>query len=169
MRDRPFPSKKHRAGIVQHLIAALLTLLLSAGCNNVIDPLYGHELGRAESAVYGYDYNTRNIIVVFSNLENLCAKMTSDSQPMGEGDWVVSAWRTADGTGGFFSTVENGAVVSHETTGATLDVRILPSEAEALEGDPCKGTVELVFENGDTVATRFKTYYCSQALLNGLQ
>lgn len=154
------------------LILLLLVVGLAGGCKNRLDTLYGYELGKAAEAVYGRDYNTDNLIVVFSNVTSLCSLISDNSPPTEDGDWVVSAWALSQGeqtSGGYFAVVENGEMVEHKAVEASVFFDELPSEIDASEGEEAKGKVTIRFDDDNVVETKFKAEYCYGPLLNGLQ
>ncbi len=174
--DRVRPRVRGR--LLPRLGLLVLGLSWFAGCANDLETLYGHELGVAQSAVYYCEYGKSSYLITdyliaFSNIDGVCAYMDAGVQPLGPGDWVVSVWQMTEAdvteVGGFFATWENGEVVEREAEEASIQIDDLPLESEALEGAPMKGRIVLEFSNGDRVETRFKAYFCSKNLLNGLQ
>ncbi len=159
------PGKYTATGLAACAVAALLAL---PGCANNVPPLYGYELGEANSAVFSYDYATDGFIVVLTRVYDACEFMTTNTQPMREGDWVVSAWRTPTSIGGYFATFQGGKIEEHEATEVAFDNVNVPSSSAAHDGKPATGNVRLKFDSGDEVEFRFKADYCSRDLFAGL-
>ncbi len=144
-------------------------LVLASGCSNRVPPMYGFDFGKAASAVFSYDLDTGEYIVVLTSVEDACLHMAANTQPMNEGDWVVSVWQTQSQAGGYVAYVAGGDLEEFVDPYATATFKHDPTWWRITRGKPAKGWLHINLDNGEPVKIRFKADYCSQPLLNGLK
>ena len=104
----------HRLG----LTSLILTVTL-VGCDNSLDSIDGHHLGKPESVIFGSN-DSGHTMLVMSDLPNLCEAVRSADPPERNDFWVLSTWTHVDAetpdryvVDSFAAITDNGAV--HET------------------------------------------------------
>ena len=138
------------------------------GCDKSLDSIGGHELGEPESVIYGSN-ESGHIMVVMSDLPNLCEAVRSADPPARNDFWVLSSWShiDADDPGryvvdSYAAITENGAIHEYETEAGMLDIF-------SLRMGHIKAEVDLRFSTGDDVSAEIEGNHCDANLFMGLR
>jgi len=141
---------------------------LFSGCDNSLDSIEGHKLGEPESVIYGTN-ESGQLMVVMSDLPNLCEAVRSSDPPARNHFWVLSTWSLigADEPGNYVvdsyaSITENGTVHEYQTEAGKLDVYTLSL-------GHIKADVNLKFATGDVVSAEVEGSQCDANLFVGLR
>ena len=79
-----------RLGLVSIALAGTLI-----GCDNSLDSIDGHHLGKPESVIFGTN-DSGHTMLVMSDLPNLCEAVRSADPPERNDFWVLSTWTHVD-------------------------------------------------------------------------
>ena len=141
---------------------------LFAGCDNDLDSIDGHRLGEPKSVIYGTN-ESGQIMVVMSDLPNLCESVRSADPPSRNNFWVLSTWSLIDAdrpgsyvVDSYASITENGTVHEYQTESGKLDVF-------SLSLGRIKAGVNLRFPTGDDVTAEVEGRECDVNLFVGLR
>lgn len=137
-----------------------------AGCDHSLDSISHFQLGVPESAVFGFN-DQRQIMVVFSDLPQLCPLLHDTEPPAYEDFWVMSVW-TIDGwrleeeisSLGYTALSDYGQLWEFPDGRGSLEIF-------SLEDDLLQGRVDMDFE-GSGVRARFDASWCDAALFQGM-
>jgi len=153
----------HRLG----LTSLILTVTL-VGCDNSLDSIDGHHLGKPESVIFGSN-DSGHTMLVMSDLPNLCEAVRSADPPERNDFWVLSTWTHVDAetpdryvVDSFAAITDNGAV--HEYTTESGHVHIFSNDIGFIKAD-----VDLHFPTGDTVSAEVEGRHCDTNLFVGLR
>jgi len=157
---------------------ALGGVAFMTGCqyNADLGTLDGQALGEAAAVVYGYSTNG-DLMVVFSDQTDLCGRL-AHATPPGGSFWVVSIWDGSPtrqsaafasvGTGD--GSLEYGAALREiEVRDMRVGSRWEEYERSAKPTLGIRGKVEIKYETGEDVSTRFEAQYCETGLFNGME
>lgn len=140
-----------------------LFLLTLTGCDHSLDHLDGRKLGRPESAVFGASAEGQ-IMVVFSDLPELCPLLFEQDPPFYKEFWIVTAWTEyayledeAQDAGGF-------AVLAQGSSWDEYDADVGALMIDRLDDDALSGKVDLLFSTGDPIWARFEAEPCDAPL-----
>ena len=138
------------------------------GCDNSLDSIDGHHLGKPESVIFGTN-DSGHTMLVMSDLPNLCEAVRSADPPERNDFWVLSTWTHVDAetpdryvVDAFAAVTDNGAV--HEYTTESGHVHIFSNDIGFIKAD-----VDLNFPTGDTVSAEVEGRHCDANLFVGLR
>ena len=144
----------------------LAMLAIATGCDYSLDSVDGYELGLPTSTIFGYNTD-RELMLVLSDMPDLCPLMSDTEPPPYDDYWVLSAWTlsgyrldepmSADGYIGILSSGEG----LERDGGGTIELK-------KLEDGYAKGIVEMTF-GGDEVRARFEAESCDAPFFQGLE
>ena len=149
-------------------LGAMAIAGLSTGCDKSLDSIDGHSLGEPESVIYGTN-ESGHIMMVMSDIPNLCEAVRSADPPARNDFWVLSLWShiNADDPGryrvdSYASIRENGSVFEYETEVGVIDIY-------SLNLGHVKADVDLKFSTGDVVSAEVEGRHCDANLFVGLR
>ena len=138
------------------------------GCDNSLDSIDGHHLGKPESVIFGTN-DSGHTMLVMSDLPNLCEAVRSADPPERNDFGVLSTWTHVDAetpdryvVDAFAAITDNGAV--HEYTTESGHVHIFSNDIGFIKAD-----VDLNFPTGDTVSAEVEGRHCDANLFVGLR
>jgi len=144
----------------------LAMLAIASGCDYSLDSVEGHELGLPTSSLFGYN-TARELMVVLSDMPDLCPLMSdTESPPYGDywvlSVWTLSAYETDDpmSADGYVGILDSGEDLEVDGRGTI--------ELKELEESYAKGIVEMTFGN-DEVRARFEAEPCDAPFFQGLE
>jgi hypothetical protein len=140
--------------------------ILGVGCDHSLDSIQGFELGEPTSAVFGFS-SDREVMVVFSDMPDLCPLLWDTNPPPYDDYWVLSAWslsayrtETAISAYSYVAMSDYGLEWDDEGRGSL--------ELSTIEDDRVEGVVDLTFGQ-DEIHARFEAWYCDAHLFQGLE
>ena len=142
-------------------------LIVLGGCDHSLDSVGGFGLGEPTSTVFAFG-DQRQVMVVFSDLPELCELLHDTEAPPYTDYWVMSAW-TLSGwkldeslpSAGFASIAEYDQLWDFPDGRGALEFYSLD------DPDVLEGRVALEFEGSD-VEARFSAHWCDADLFPGL-
>jgi len=148
---------------------AIISVLtgLNVGCDNNLDVLDGHELGRPNSVVFSRDDNG-HLMLVMSNLTDLCGTLGDASAPENDDFWVLSAWTHVGVDEPNEYAVEAYAAVSTNQEIEEYDTEAGGVTVSRLEPDLLKGRLDLTFPGNDHLKAHITADYCDADLFVGM-
>ena len=147
------------------VLLSLATLVL--GCDRNLDTIDGHVLGKPESVVFSRNEND-HVMVIMSNLPNLCESLASSDMPAQDNFWVLSAWTSVhvDEPGEY--AVEAYAAVSENTEIDEFDTESGGVDFKRLGADHVKAKVDVNFPGNHRVKANVTAEYCDADLFIGM-
>jgi len=147
---------------------ALLTVAaLSTSCDYDLDTLDGHDLGKPSSAVFSRDDNG-HIMIVLSNLTDLCQTLAAADTPSQDDFWVLSAWTSVGVDESDEYAVEAYVAVSTNQVIEEYDTEAGGIEFSQVDADEVAGILDITFPGNDQITARFEAEYCDSDLFVGM-
>ncbi len=147
--------------------ALAAALLLGTGCDHELGMLDGHDLGRPESAVFSRDDNG-HIMLVMSNLSDLCDTLTDADTPSSDDFWVLSAWTAVGVDDPDEYAVEAYAAVSQNQEIEEYDTEAGGFTISRIDAEQIKGRLDITFPGNDRSKARLSAEYCEADLFVGM-
>ena len=152
-----------RLGLVSIALAGTLI-----GCDNSLDSIDGHHLGKPESVIFGTN-DSGHTMLAMSDLPNLCEAVRSADPPERNDFWVLSTWTHVDAetldryvVDAFAAITDNGAV--HEYT--IESVTFTSSRTTSASSRPMSTSTS---RRVDTVSAEVEGRHCDANLFVGLR
>ena len=149
-------------GIVFFSTAAMFT-----GCDRNLDTIDGHVLGKPESVVFSRNDND-HVMVIMSNLPDLCESLASSDVPAQDNFWVLSAWTSVNVDEPGEYAVEAYAAVSENTEVDEFDTESGGINFKRLGADHLKAKVDVNFPGNHQVKANVTADYCDADLFVGM-
>jgi hypothetical protein len=148
-------------------IGILTLTTLGVGCDNNLDTLDGHVLGTPESVVFARNDND-HMMVIMSNLPDLCESIASSDVPAKDDFWVLSAWThvNVDAPGEY--AVEAYAAVSENTEIEEFDTESGGIKFKRLGADHLKARIDVNFPGNYRVKANITAEFCDADLFVGM-
>ena len=147
------------------VIAALVTC--STGCDRNMDTIDGHVLGKPESVVFARNDND-HLMVIMSNLPELCESLRSSDIPPQDDFWVLSAWTNVavDDPGEY--AVEAYAAVSENTEIDEFDTESGGIKFKRMSADNLVAKVDVNFPGNHRIKANVTAELCDAELFVGM-
>ena len=153
---------------MSRLSPAFLALLgLGISCDSSLDTVGGHELGVPTSAVFSRDGNG-HMMVVLSNLEDLCTTLAESDAPSTEDFWVLSAWTAVGVDEPSEYAVEAYVAISDNQVIEEFDTEAGGIDFSQVDADQVKGVIDITFPGNDQIKARFAAEHCESDLFVGM-
>ena len=153
---------------MRKLGTALLALSsLSIGCDRNLDTIDGHVLGKPESVVFARNDND-HLMLIMSNLPDLCEALSLADIPAQDDFWVMSAWTSVsvDEPGEY--AVEAYAAVSENTEIDEFDTESGGIKFQRLSADHLTAKVDVNFPGNHRIKATVTAEYCDAELFVGM-
>ncbi|MAY80131.1 MAG: hypothetical protein CL930_05015 [Deltaproteobacteria bacterium] len=151
-----------------NLRLGLATMLLTtAGCDHNLDSIDGHVLGNPESVVFSRN-DSDHIMIVMSDLPDLCDALSSADLPHADDFWVVSAWTHVGVNDPGDYAVEAFAAVSRNAGIDEYDTEAGGIKFNRIGADLIKAKVDVTFPGNDRLKAKVKAEYCDSDLFLGM-
>jgi hypothetical protein len=152
----------------RHLPFLLLPITFGLGCDRNLGTLDGHDLGRPESVVFNRNENG-HIMIVMSDLEDLCDELSKADPPSMDNYWVVSAWTNVGvAEEGEYAVEAYASVASHKDNDE-YDTEAGGVEFLRMREDIIKAKVDVTFPGNDRLKARVKARHCAADLFVGMR
>ena len=146
----------------------LLTLpLISTGCDRNLDTIDGHVLGKPESVVFARNDND-HLMIIMSNLPDLCEALRSADIPAQDDFWVMSAWTSVNVDEPGEYAVEAYAAVSENTEVDEFDTESGGIKFKRLSADNLTAKVDVNFPGNHRIKANVTAEYCDAELFVGM-
>jgi len=129
--------------------------------------LGGFDIGEPQSVVFGFN-DLRQIMVVFTDIPQVCSLLYDSEPPPYQSYWVIStwtlgAWREDEGmsTYGYAAVSDYGQVFEFTDARGSLEIF-------ELDDEDLSGRMELDVE-GEMIETRFEAEWCDAYLFQGME
>ncbi len=141
--------------------------LMGLSCDRNLDTLDGHDLGQPTSAVFSRDDNG-HVMVVMSNLTDLCQTLAEADSPTTDDFWVLSAWTHVG-----VDEPDEYAVEAYVAVSTNQEIEEYDTEAggmtfSRLDADMIKGRLDITFPGNDRVKAHITADYCEADLFVGM-
>ncbi len=144
-----------------------LSCVMSAGCDKNLGTLDGHRLGRPESVVFSRN-GSDHMMVVMSDLPDLCDALTEADPPSDDSYWVLSAWTHVGVHDPGEYAVEAYAAVSSDKDVEEYDTEAGGIKFKRIGADVLKAKVDITFPGNDRIKARVRAEYCDADLFVGM-
>ena len=148
-------------------IVIITTAAMSVGCDRNLDTIDGHVLGKPESVVFSRNDND-HVMVIMSNLPELCESLASSDLPAQDNFWVLSAWTSVNVDEPGEYAVEAYAAVSENTEIEEFDTESGGINFKRLGADHLKAKVDVNFPGNHQVKANVTADYCDADLFVGM-
>lgn len=158
----------------QKTVLFCVTCALTASACRSLDSLDGVKLGEPSAVVYNSDADG-SMMVVFSNVGNLCDQLGNVEGPDAPDWWVVSAVVNQDivlgeemSATGFASITQDGETTEYTSTSGSVEVNTMAEQLDDWSwSGRIEGKVDLSFDTGDDLRAKFEAEYCDFNLFQG--
>lgn len=148
-------------------IVLMSVTTLGLGCDRNLDTIDGHVLGNPESVVFSRNDND-HLMVIMSNLPELCESLASADLPAQDDFWVLSAWTNVNVDEPGEYAVEAYAAVSENTEIDEFDTESGGIKFKRLGADHLKAKVDVNFPGNHRVKANVTAEYCDADLFVGM-
>jgi hypothetical protein len=145
----------------------LVSIGLSWGCDKNLGEIDGHYLGRPKSVVFARSTND-HVMIVMSDLENLCDDLSGSDPPRVDDYWVVSAWTNVGVSDRGEYAVEAYAAVSTNKDIDEYDTEAGGIKFNRISEDLIKAKVDITFPGNDRLKARVRAKHCDTDLFVGM-
>ena len=153
---------------MRKLGTVILTLsALGAGCDRNLDTIDGHVLGKPESVVFARNDND-HLMIIMSNLPDLCDALGSADIPAQDDFWVMSAWTSVNVDEPGEYAVEAYAAVSENTEIDEFDTESGGIKFKRLSADTLTAKVDVNFPGNHRIKANVTAEYCDAELFVGM-
>jgi len=153
--------------MTRSLTLLMLSAGLSFGCDKNLGTLDGHELGRPKSVVFARD-ESEHIMVVMSDIEDLCDTLAGTDPPRVDDYWVLSAWTNVSVTDpGEYAVEAFAAIASHKDL-EEYDTEAGGIKFKRIRDDLIKAKVDITFPGNDRLKAHVRAKHCDADLFVGM-
>lgn len=155
-----------RAALISGLVGSCLA---AAGCQPYdFDRIGDVSLGVPGASVFGYS-EIGELMVVFSDMPELCDALYQHDPPQFADWWVVSVWTRSAVRVGEDLAVDGYAAVSVSDEVTETDTTDAWLRLKSLDDEHVSGTVYLELESSDRIRAKFDALPCNAPLFIGLE
>ena len=148
-------------------IVIITTAAMSVGCDRNLDTIDGHVLGKPESVVFSRNDND-HVMVIMSNLPELCESLASSDLPAQDNFWVLSAWTSVNVDEPGEYAVAAYVAVSENTEIEEFDTESGGINFKRLGADHLKAKVDVNFPGNHQIKANVTADYCDADLFVGM-
>ncbi len=148
-------------------LAVAMVAMMSMSCDYDMDTLDGHDLGRPTSSVFSRDDNG-HIMLVLSDLPNLCDTLTDADAPTSDDFWVLSAWTSVGVDEPDEYAVEAYVAISNNQEIDEYDTEAGGMTFTRIDAEKIKGRLDITFPGNDRIKAHVTAEYCDADLFVGM-
>ena len=152
----------------RYLPLLLVSVGLGWGCDRNLGSLDGHFLGRPKSVVFNRNDND-HVMIVMSDLDDLCADLSNADPPRMNNYWVVSAWTNVGVPDKGEYAVEAFSAVSTKNDLDEYDTEAGGIKFKRIREDIIKAKVDITFPGNDRLKANVRAKHCDADLFVGMQ
>jgi hypothetical protein len=149
------------------ILAVLSVAALGLSCDTDLDTLDGHKLGKATSAVFSRDRNG-HVMLVLSDLPDLCESLVEADAPSKADFWVLSAWTSVGVDESSEYAVEAYVAVSTNQVIEEYQTEAGGVEFSQVDADELAGVIDITFPGNEQIKARFEAEFCDSDLFVGM-
>ena len=153
--------------MVGRLAVMAVALMLGTGCSKQLGTLEGNIIGKPESVVFARN-DSGHIMLVLSDLPDLCDSLAGSDPPDTDDFWILSSWTHVGVNDPGEYAVEAFVAISKNQVIEEYDTEAGGIKFKRLGVDVIKAKVDLTFPGNDRLKGVVLAEYCDADLFVGM-